>query len=224
MKRYTPNPKDGDRPWQWDCWWRPWVLCISEADDDNLAFVSAAMEQWAIIDEGLAEQQRRESWVQRAMDAVAKPGAPAAHRFLKGPHTWGRQDWSHQPGQDEEAGTPQHHMKSREAFWHPLWGVGREDQPLEEFCVPADAVDEIVLPEPQQLMALARTYSARTSVGCDALHPFRYGMLSDEALRGLVLLWKSMIAQGVTPRVFASILIALLPKDGGDRPIAIFST
>ena len=40
MKRYMPNPRDGDRPWQWDCWWRPWVLCISEADDDNLAWNS----------------------------------------------------------------------------------------------------------------------------------------------------------------------------------------
>ncbi len=52
MKRYVPNPRDGDRPWQWDCWWRPWVLCISEADDDHLAFVSAVMEQWAIMEEG----------------------------------------------------------------------------------------------------------------------------------------------------------------------------
>ena len=62
---------------------------------------------------------------------------------------------------------------------------------------------------------------ATTSVGCDWIHPRMVAWLADSTLIVLLHLFKAMLRTGLTPSQAATILIALLPKYGGeDRPVA----
>ena len=224
LQRYRPNPREGEQPPEWE-WWSMWAYCLRSCDSYNIQYLHDVLTEWAKSLEMAAAKSRHESWCDWAISSVKKGAAPA-HKFLKGPHPWANQDWSYKLDVDDPIvqGSPQHHLRSREAFWHPLW---KTDDPMPVVELPTVSPEQVMAlqwPTPEQFRKLVGTYADRTAVGVDFLHPKHYGMLCDEAILALVAIWRTMLLLGHVPLALQLILVALIPKEVGDRPIAIFAS
>eukprot|EP00973_Karenia_brevis_P080251 11132380-Karenia_brevis.AAC.1 len=87
LQKYTPNARQGEPPWQWH-WWKTWMACIHDTAREHLIYLQVVLDRWANEAEQLSASQRQQSWTNWAINTMLAPGAPAAHKFLRGPRPW----------------------------------------------------------------------------------------------------------------------------------------
>ena len=126
------------------------------------------------------------------------------------------------PTPDVPVGTPEHHLKAREEFWHGLWeplpGIPA-DPCLGLKFPPVHPEDLASLPRPSfdRCRQVCRKYRARAAVGLDGMHPRHHAQLYDGVSPGTVWHLASIIAFGTVSSCPGSIYNELSTQVGRRR-------
>ena len=118
---------------------------------------------------------------------------------------------------------PQEDAEQRAAPWHQLWLDGSSSEDLQWPRFEKKDLDELVMPDYDQFIVLARSFSpSRRGVGCCFFHPRHFAFLSKGGYEALVAIWRAMFWLGTPPHLLKMLIFVLIPKPaGGDRPIGL---
>ena len=157
--------------------------------------------------ERAASSRRYQSWTSGAVKSV-QGGGSAAHKFVKGSVDWAAFQTMRDPTPDVPVGTPEHHLKAREEFWHDLWEPlqGLPDDPCLGLSFPPVRPEDIAsLPRPSldRYRQMCRKYRPRTAVGLDGMHPRHHSQLPDASLIVLFGIWRAVLRLGRFPPVLS---------------------
>ena len=163
----------------------------------------------------------KKRWVNWVKDKV-KNGASAIHTFTKRTVT---SPIVLQGTLDSFDASPQGVLEADQKMWQEVWTRldGKHGAPWRDWS--QREVDQLAPITLGQVRKAARTFSSRTAVGEDWIHPRSLVSLSDSVLQRYVDVLNHAEAVGDWPGLITTNLVHLIPKPvGGRRPIGLMAT
>ena len=223
LERFQCPLKEPPAIWQW---WRSLDREAVWASGGAIRTVASTLLAEARRLEHLAASRRAASWKQWAAVTAMENGARLGHRWTKPVPPWAQSEVL----ADGRLETAQEAANRAAADWHQFWAVrDTTAATLPSGGPPAlqweglPAVEDIQLPDAEELRRVSRSFSRFTALGIDDFHPRHIGDICDDGVHCFIALLRAIIRLNCLPTAIALLLIVLLPKpEGGTRPIGLF--